>query len=142
MKPRVERVRALMEERQWSASELARRMGVSRSESTRFLNGKRKGGNKVISGLMRAFPDEPMESLFFLPELYPNVNINEKCVSLEKPPDNPDSVAIKHPDAHQLACTINRENGIVEIKQGKLTTTLEVARGPINVTYYNTSKAE
>ena len=142
MKPRVERVRVLMEERQWSASELARRMGVSRSESTRLLNGKRTGGNKVISGLIRAFPDEPMESLFFLPDVYPIVNIKEKCVSLEKPPDNPDPVAIKHPDAHQLACTINTENGIVEIKQGKLTTTLEVARGPINVTYYNTHKTE
>lgn len=107
MKPRVERVRELMEAHQWSASELARRMGVSRSESTRLLNGKRTGGNKVISGLMRAFPDEPMESLFFLPEVYLNVNIKEKCVSYEKPPDGPASVAIKHPDAHQLACTIS-----------------------------------
>lgn len=142
MKPRVERVRALMEERQWSASELARRMGVSRSESTRFLNGKRTGGNKVISGLMRAFPDEPMESLFFLPDVYPNVNIKEKCVSYEKPPNDPASVAIKHPDAHQLACTINADNGVVEIRQGKLTTTLEIPRGPINVTYYNTNKAK
>jgi len=142
MKPKINRIKELMEERKWSASELARRMGVSRSESTRLLNGKRTGGNKVISGLMRAFPDEPMESLFFLPKLYPIVNIKERYVSSEKPPDNPDSVAIKHPDAHQLACTINRENGIVEIKQGKRTTTLEVARGPINVTYYNTSKTK
>ena len=142
MKPRVKRVKELMEERQWSASELARRMGVSRSESTRFLNGNRTGGNKVISGLIRAFPDEPMESLFFFFFFYPFVNIKEFFVSLEKPPDDHGAIAIKHPKAHQLACTINPENGIIKIKQGKLTTTLEVARGPINVTYYNANKTE
>ncbi|MCD8148871.1 MAG: helix-turn-helix transcriptional regulator [Clostridiales bacterium] len=42
--------------RHWSASELARQMGVSHSETTRLLNGKRMGGNKVISGLIKAFP--------------------------------------------------------------------------------------
>lgn len=140
MKPKVERVKQLMMAHHWTASELARRMGVSRSESTRLLNGKRTGGNKVLSGLMRAFPDEPMESLFFLPKVYPIVNIKKKFVPYEKPPDNLEWVAIKHPDAHQLACTINADNGIVAIKQGDLTTTLEIPRGPINVTYYNTNK--
>lgn len=65
MKPKIDRIRELMAVRQWSASELARRMGVSRSETTRLLNGKRNGGNKVISGLIKAFPDEPLETLFF-----------------------------------------------------------------------------
>ena len=65
MKPNVDRIKALMVVRGWSASELARQMSVSRSEITRLLNGKRNGGNKVISGLIMAFPDEPMESLFF-----------------------------------------------------------------------------
>lgn len=83
-----------------------------------------------------------MESLFFLPEMYPNVNIKEKYVSLEKPPDDPDSVAIRHPKAHQLACTINADTGVVDIKQGKLTTRIEIPRGPINVTYFNTTITE
>lgn len=67
MKPKIDRIRELMAVRQWSASELARHMGVSRSETTRLLNGKRSGGNKVISGLIKAFPDEPLETLFFCP---------------------------------------------------------------------------
>lgn len=67
MKPNVDRIKELMAVRRWSASELARQMGVSRSETTRLLNGKRNGGNKVISGLIKAFPDESLESLFFCP---------------------------------------------------------------------------
>lgn len=67
MKPKLDRIRELMAVRQWTASELARHMGVSRSETTRLLNGKRNGGNKVISGLIKAFPDEPLETLFFCP---------------------------------------------------------------------------
>ncbi len=67
MKPNVERIKELMAVRQWSASELARQMGVSRSETTRLLNGKRNGGNKVISGLIKAFPEESLETLFFCP---------------------------------------------------------------------------
>ena len=65
MKPNVERIKELMAVRRWSASELARQMGVSRSETTRLLNGKRNGGNKVISGLIKAFPEESLETLFF-----------------------------------------------------------------------------
>ena len=67
MKPKVDRIKELMAVRRWSASELARQMGVSRSETTRLLNGKRNGGNKVISGLIKAFPEEPLENLFFCP---------------------------------------------------------------------------
>lgn len=67
MKLNVERIKELMAVRRWSASELARQMGVSRSETTRLLNGKRNGGNKVISGLIKAFPEESLETLFFCP---------------------------------------------------------------------------
>lgn len=63
----VERIKELMAVRRWSASELARQMGVSRSETTRLLNGKRNGGNKVISGLIKAFPEESLETLIFCP---------------------------------------------------------------------------
>lgn len=135
MKPKLDRIRELMAVRQWSASELARHMGVSRSETTRLLNGKRNGGNKVISGLIKAFPDEPLETLFFLPTMYPNVNTNKDSVSVEKPPDIHQPIPVKHPDAHQLACTVNEDDGLVEIKQGKYVTTLAVPPGPISIKY-------
>ena len=86
MKPNVDKIKALMAVKRWSASELARQMGVSRSETTRLLNGKRNGGNKVISGLIKAFPDESLESLFFLPTAYPNVNTYSSSISAEKLP--------------------------------------------------------
>lgn len=139
MKPNVDRIKALMAVRRWSASELARQMGVSRSETTRLLNGKRNGGNKVISGLIKAFPDEPLESLFFLPSMYPNVNTNSKTVSLEKSQDEHQSIPIKHPNAHQLACTVNEDDGLVEIKQGKYVTTLLISPGPVGVKYSTNS---
>lgn len=135
MKPNVDRIKALMAVRRWSSSELARQMGVSRSEATRLLNGKRNGGNKVISGLIKAFPDEPLESLFFLSLMYPNVNGNGNVVSSKKPPDGHQSIPIKHPNAHQLACTVNEDDGLVEIKQGKYVTTLVISPGPVGVKY-------
>ena len=135
MKPNVDRIKALMVVRGWSASELARQMSVSRSEITRLLNGKRNGGNKVISGLIMAFPDEPMESLFFLPDVYPNVNIDNDNVSTRKLSNEHQSIPIKHPNAHQLACTVNETEGLVEIKQGKYITTLVIPPGPVGIKY-------
>lgn len=135
MKPNVERIKELMAVRRWSASELARQIGVSRSETTRLLKGKRNGGNKVISGLIKAFPEESLETLFFLPTMCPNVNTNNDNVSIEKPPDNHHLIPIKHPDAHQLACTVNEDDGLVEIKQGKCITTLVIPPGPVGIKY-------
>lgn len=139
MKPNVDRIKELMSARQWSASELARQMGVSRSETTRLLNGKRMGGNKVISGLIKAFPEEPLESLFFLPDVYPNVNTNQKNVSYEKSQGTHLPIQVKHPNAHQLACTVNEDNGLVEIKQGKNITTLVIPPGPVSIKYRTTN---
>lgn len=136
MKPNVDRIKELMAVRRWSASELARQMGVSRSEITRLLNGKRNGGNKLISGLIKAFPDEPLESLFFLPTMYPNVNIDNHNVSFEKFHNSHKLIPVKHPDAHQLACTVNEDDGLVEIKQGKFITTLVIPPGPVSIEYY------
>ena len=135
MKPNVERIKELMAVRRWSASELARQMGVSRSETTRLLNGKRNGGNKVISGLIKAFPEEPLETLFFLPTLYPNVNTYDNFISIKKQSGVHQPIPIKHPNAHQLACTVNEDDGLVEIKQGKCITTLVVPPGPIGIKY-------
>ena len=135
MKPKIDRIRELMAVRQWSASELARHMGVSRSETTRLLNGKRNGGNKVISGLIKAFPEESLETLFFLHSMYLNVNNDDDYVSVEKPSDVHKLIPIKHPNAHQLACAVNENDGLVEIKQGKCITTLVIPPGPISIKY-------
>jgi len=42
---------------------------------------------------------------------------------------------IKHPDAHQLACTVNEQEGQIEIVQGKNITLLKMQPGPIKVIY-------
>ncbi len=42
---------------------------------------------------------------------------------------------IKHPDAHQIACTIDEQTGLIEIRQGKNITVLKTRPGPIKVLY-------
>ncbi len=64
MRINVVLVKALMEERNLTGTELARRMGVSRMEVSRILNGTRVGGKKSIGGLVKAFPDVPITDLF------------------------------------------------------------------------------
>jgi len=75
MVPNLPYIKNLLQERKWKGSDLSRHMGISRSETNRFLNGKRNGGNKVISGLLRAFPEESVKTLFLLAETYPDVNL-------------------------------------------------------------------
>lgn len=146
MEPKLNYIRQLVRERDWSGSELARQMGVSRAEANRFLNGQRKGGNKLISGLLQAFPGESLESLFILPIVEPIVNISENIsaykVSAEKPHDEPSPASnvgkrkmkpVRHPNAHQIACSIDEAAGTVEIVDGKNITMLFVPIGPIEV---------
>ena len=64
MTPNRAHVLQLVRERNWSGGELGRRMGISRAEANRFLNGQRIGGKKLMTGLLRAFPEEPLEKLF------------------------------------------------------------------------------
>lgn len=66
MKPNMELIHQLVRQKGWSGSQLAKRMGVSRTEANRLLSGKRIGGKKCIGGLIRAFPDVPIDQLFFL----------------------------------------------------------------------------
>lgn len=77
MVPNREYLLELVREKDWSGSELARRMGVSRTEANRLLNGQRVGGKKTIAGLMKAFPEEPLEKLFIFPTVEPINTINE-----------------------------------------------------------------
>lgn len=66
MRPNIEFIKSEMERHKWSGSQLAMKMGVSRMEVSRLLRGQRIGGKKCIAGLMKAFPDVPFETLFFL----------------------------------------------------------------------------
>lgn len=67
MTPNKKHIMELVRNNDWSGSELARRMGISRAEANRFLNNKRVGGKKLMSGIVKAFPDESLESLFIFP---------------------------------------------------------------------------
>ena len=80
MVPNREHVLELVRDLNWSGGELARRMGVSRTEANRLLNGTRVGGKKVIGGLIKAFPNEPLEQLFIFPQVEPNVNKKAKNI--------------------------------------------------------------
>ncbi|WP_227764995.1 hypothetical protein [Zhaonella formicivorans] len=71
MQPNREYILELVRKNDWSGGELGRRMGISRAEANRLLNGTRVGGKKIIAGLMKAFPDEPIERLFILPQVEP-----------------------------------------------------------------------
>ena len=66
MRPNMELVHKLVKEKNWTASHLARRMGISKMEASRLLHGTRVGGKKCIGGLIKAFPDIPLDKLFFL----------------------------------------------------------------------------
>jgi transcriptional regulator with XRE-family HTH domain len=66
MKPNIEYIREIMRRKNWTNSQLAMKIGVSRMEVSRLMRGIRIGGKKTIGGLIKAFPDEPLEKLFFL----------------------------------------------------------------------------
>ena len=66
MRPNIPLITEELERRQWSGNKLAMKMGISRMEVSRLLRGQRVGGKKCIGGLIKAFPDIPIERLFFL----------------------------------------------------------------------------
>ena len=75
-------VRTLALKENMSGAQLARKMCVSVSEANRVLNGERKGGIKVMTGLMRAFPTADIDKLFILPITEPKSSIKAKDISL------------------------------------------------------------
>ena len=75
-------VRTLALKENLSGAQLARKMGVSVSEANRVLNGERKGGIKVMTGLMRAFPTADIDKLFILPITELKSSIKPKDVGL------------------------------------------------------------
>jgi len=66
MRPNIEYIKKLMSEKNWSNAKLALKAGVSKVTIGRVLSGKRGAGKHVIAGLIKAFPNEPINKLFFL----------------------------------------------------------------------------
>lgn len=56
---------SLINKKNWSQSDFARKAGVSKTTVSRWLKGKRGAGRAFMSGIIRAFPNEPLENLFF-----------------------------------------------------------------------------
>ena len=114
-------------------SELARQMDITiRNYATAERQAKwwKQGYKRAYQGIPKS-----LWKHYFLPTMYPNVNTDKDSVSIEKPPDIHQPIPAKHPDAHQLACTVNEDDGLVEIKQGKYVTTLAIPPGPISIKY-------
>ena len=140
MQPKLDYIRQLVRERGWSGSELARHMGISRAEANRFLNGTRRGGKKLITGLIQAFPEVGLDALFFLPQTFPDGNknasigVNGECALAPSAYTAlVDMKPVRHPNARQLACSMNEAAGVIEITNGRNITVLMVSPGAIEV---------
>lgn len=66
MRPNIEYIKQLQGEKGWSNAQLAMKMGVSKAHVGRIFNGKREAGSKVISGIIKAFPNESLDKLFII----------------------------------------------------------------------------
>lgn len=78
IEPNKEYILKLLKDNNWSQNKLAIRAGVSKTTISRWVNGKRGAGKDLISGLIRAFPNEPLEKIFFLESMSPNRNEQNK----------------------------------------------------------------
>jgi len=54
----------LKEERGWSLCEFSRKSGISKAQMSKWISGKSNAGRKLITGIIRAFPDESIDKLF------------------------------------------------------------------------------
>jgi len=125
MTPNKDFIRKLVKERSWSDSELARQMGVSRSEVNRFLHGERCCGKKLISGLLKAFPKESIETLFIFPIVYPIGNTNGDLVVDE---DCLELIPVKNLN-NALVAKMDAPNGLVEVAERGYVTRFKMPEG-------------
>jgi len=116
----------LVNERGWSDSELARQMGISRAEANRFMKGQRSGGKKLMSGLLRAFPNETIETLFILPQVSPidNTIVKIKTEAIQKN----ELVPVKNLN-NSLVAKMDVQNGVIEVVEHGYTTQFKVPAG-------------
>ncbi|QGH20203.1 helix-turn-helix domain-containing protein [Clostridium butyricum] len=66
MQPNKDYVMELIHRSNWSQNKFAMKAGVSKTTISRWINGKRGAGSELIAGIIRAFPNEPIDKLFFL----------------------------------------------------------------------------
>ena len=126
MTPNRDYVTKLVNEKGWSDSELARQMGISRAEANRFMKGQRSGGKKLMSGLIKAFPNETIEALFILPYLSP---INNRCAeNRAEKLRTIDLVPVKNLN-NTLVAKIDATNGVIEVAEHGYTTQFKVPAG-------------
>lgn len=134
MTPNRTYITKLVNERGWSDSELARRMGISRAEANRFMKGQRSGGKKLMSGLLRAFPNESIETLFILPTLSPISNNSPDIIADEL--SLPELVPVKNLN-NALVAKMDARNGVIEVAEHGYLTQFKVPEGTdIQVIHY------
>ena len=63
----LEFIKELIEKKGWSKRQLAMKSGLSSATISRIITGKRGAGTRTLAGIRKAFPDEPLDKLFFLP---------------------------------------------------------------------------
>lgn len=134
MTPNRTYITKLVNERGWSDSELARRMGISRAEANRFMKGQRSGGKKLMSGLLRAFPNESIETLFILPTPSPISNNSPDIIADEFL--SPELVPVKNLN-NALVAKMDARNGVIEVAEHGYLTQFKVPEGTdIQVIHY------
>ena len=62
----LEFLKELIEKKGWSERQLAMKAGLSPATISRIITGKRGAGTRALAGIRKAFPDEPLDKLFFL----------------------------------------------------------------------------
>lgn len=65
MRPNKEYILELINKNNWSQNNFAKKAGVSNATISRWINGKRGAGSELIAGIIRAFPNESINKLFF-----------------------------------------------------------------------------
>lgn len=126
MTPNRTYITKLVNEKGWSDSELARRMGISRAEANRFMKGQRIGGKKLMSGLLRAFPNESIEALFIFPKQSPISNNNS--IKISDTLQSNDLVPVKNLN-NALVAKMDTRNGVIEVVEHGYTTQFKVPSG-------------
>lgn len=90
------RMRALMMINNLSQNKLSKKLNVTKGTVSRCLNGKRGVGKKFIAALIRAFPEESLESLVTKENTIQSVNTEVRENALEPMP-----IKVK-PYSHQV----------------------------------------
>lgn len=78
MRLNTDYLQELMIQRGWKPAHLAKALKVTRSSISRILNGSRGAGKTMIGKIIRVFPNEPIDKLFFLSEVSLNGIKNSK----------------------------------------------------------------